>query len=421
MQKPLRNAVMVLFLAAMAVAGGAMADEKISPSLAKPMKEAQQAIQKKQWDVGLKKLADAEALPGKTPYDQYQIYEFRGYILLQQKKYADVAKVYEQGLPMVPAAKLNERLKTLVQLNSQIKNYPKVVEFGERMLKSGNMDTDTRVALASAYYQQKNYKRAIAVMQDTIKAAEQAGQPVPENWLLLVRESQVQMNDKAGAAKTLEKLVRLYPKPDYWDYLLGTRLAQQNKDRVQINLFRLQSYVGVLKSSRDYLEMAEILLSSGSFGEAKSLLEAGLAAKAFETNPADKARATRYLSNANAGVSKVQQSLPKLEQDAAKSPTGDGDVALGMAYFGLGQYDKASEALNRGLKKGGVQDPQRTQLLLGIAHLKGGNKADAVKIFEQVKDPDQAMVDVAQLWALAARSGAGSPRQEAAKPPKAKA
>jgi tetratricopeptide (TPR) repeat protein len=417
MKRHVRSAVLIFLVGAMVLAASAMAEDKISPNLAKPMKEAQQAIQKKQWDQGLKKLAEAEALPGKTAFDQYQIYEFRGYILLQQKNYAEVAKVYEQGLGTVPAGKVNERLKTLIQLNSQTKNYSKVIEFGDRLLKAGGMDTDTRVTVASAQYQLKNYKPAIATMQDAIKSAEQAGKPVPESWLLLVRESQQQMHDTAGAAKTLEKLVRLYPKPEYWDYLLSTRLAQQNKDRVEINLFRLQSYVGVLKSPKDYLEMAEILLASGFPGEATRLLQAGSDAKVFEANPADKSKAARYLNNAKTGADKVQQSVPKLEQEAVKSPTGERDVTLGIAYAGLGQYDKAAEALARGLKKGGIEDPQQAQIMLGIAELDAGNKTEAIKTFGQVKDPDQNMVDVAQLWALAASSHE-APRQEAAKPAK---
>lgn len=422
MKRHIRNAVLILLAGwAMAIADGAMAQEKISPNLAKPMKEAQQAIQKKQWDQGLKKLAEAEALSGKTAFDQYQIYEFRGYILLQEKKYAEVAKVYEQALSTVPAGKVDERLKTLIQLNSQTKNYPKVVEFGERLLKTGSMDTDTRVMVASAQYQLKNYKRAIVIMQDAIKSAEQAGKPVAESWLLLVRESQQQTHDTAGAAKTLEKLVRLYPKPDYWDYLLSTRLAQQNKDRVEINLFRLQSYVGVLKAPRDYLEMATILLASGFPGEASGLLQAGYDAKVFEANAADKAKAARYMTNAKAGADRVQQSLPKLEQEAQKSPTGERDVTLGIAYSGLGQYDKAAQAMARSLKKGGIADPQQAQIMLGIAELRAGNKTDAIKTFQQVKDQDQNMVDVAQLWALAASShGDPRPRQEVAKPAKRK-
>ncbi len=44
------------------------------------------------------------------------------------------------------------------------------------------------------------------------------------------------------------------------------------------------------------------------------------------------------------------------------------------------------------------------QMSLGIANLKLGKKADAVKAFEQVKN-DEPMADVARLWTIVARSG----------------
>ena len=108
---------------------------------------------------------------------------------------------------------------------------------------------------------------------------------------------------------------------------------------------------------------------------------------------------------ARAAAAKDLQALPQAEKDAAKAATGQGDVALGMAYSSFGQYDKAVAALSSGLAKGKVRDPDQTEIMLGIANLKLGKKADAVKAFEQVKD-DPQLVDLARLWAIVARSGA---------------
>ena len=51
-------------------------------------------------------------------------------------------------------------------------------------------------------------------------------------------------------------------------------------------------------------------------------------------------------------------------------PTGDSDVKLGAAYLSYGENDKAIEALQRGIGKGGVKDPDEAGLLLGIAYLR---------------------------------------------------
>ncbi|MCE7895217.1 MAG: hypothetical protein DYH19_00440 [Gammaproteobacteria bacterium PRO8] len=400
---------MLVILASLLTAGQSMAEDKISAKVAKPMKAAQEAIQKKQWDQALAKVAEADAVSGKTPFDQFQINEFKAYVFLQQRKYAEVASLYETNLASgrQPPEQVNDRLKTLVQLYTATKNYKKVMEFGDRWIKAGGQDIDTRVLVAQAHYLQKDYKEAVAIMQAAIKSAEQAGKTVDENWLQLVRSAQTNMGDQDGAAKTMEKLVQLYPKPEYWNFLIGTRLNAKASDRITLNTLRLAQQVGTLNSADQYLEMAELLLEAGLPGEAKSALEAGYSAKVVD--PADKAASDRYkrrFDDAKAAAAKDLQSLPQFEKDAQKGTNGQADVALGMAYSSFGQYEKAAAALSRGLAKGGVRDPDQAQIMLGIADLKLGKKADAAKAFGQVT-ADPQMADLARLWTIVARSSTG--------------
>jgi tetratricopeptide (TPR) repeat protein len=405
-----RAAALVVTLMALAATGQALAQEKVSPKLAKPLKAAQEAIAKKQYDQALAKLDEADAMGGKSAYDQFIINEFRGSVYLPQRKYAEAARVYEANLASgkMPPEDVNSRLKVLVQLHTATKNYPRVIEFGDRLVKSGAADIDTRVLVAQAHYLQKGYKNAISGIQGAIKASEQAGKAPDENWLQLLRSSQQNLGDTAGAAQTLEKMVRLYPKTEYWDFLLSTRMREKGiTDRVQLNLLRLASQVGVMDEADEYIELTEMLLEAGLPGEAKSVMEAGFQAKAFETP--DKARADRYLrrlNDAKAAAAKDQQALPVIEKDAQKAQTGQGDVALGMAYSSFGQYDKAAAALAQGLQKGGVRDPEQAQIMLGIANLKLGKKDEALKAFEQVKGADPKMTEVARLWSIYARSSA---------------
>lgn len=403
-----RTAVSVL-LAVLVLTGNAIAEDKIGAKVGKPLKIAQEAIQKKQWDLALVKINEADAAGGKNPYEQFQINEFKSYVLLQQRKFGEVAAIYEQNLksPKMPPEQVNDRLKSLVQLNSAVRNYSKVIEFGERWMKAGGKDVNIQVLVSQAYYLQKDYKNAASLMSTTVKAAEQASRKVDENWLQMLRSAQQNQGDTAGANATMEKLVRLYPKKDYWDFLLSSRMRQKNTDRVTLNLLRLAGQVGVLDTPEEYTELTEMLLEAGLPGEALAVMEAGYKAKVFDT--ADKAKADRYtrrLNEARTLATKDRDALPVAERDAAKSPTGQGDVALGLAYSSFGQYQKAVEALTRGLQKGGVRDPDQAQMVLGIAQIKLGNQTEALKAFEQIS-ADPQMQDVARLWKIAARANAG--------------
>jgi tetratricopeptide (TPR) repeat protein len=380
--------------------------EKISPKVAKPMKAAQEAIQKKQWDQALAKIAEAQAVPGRTAFDDYQINEFLGYVYLQQKKFGDAAKVYEAQVASgrTPADEMQDRLKTLVQLYSVSKTYPKVTEYGSRWMKGGGTDGQTMLLIGQAHYLQKDYRTAIAVLEKMVSDAEKAGKTPEESTLQLIQSSYVKLNDVAGANKALEALVIRYPKREYWDGLLDMMMRQKNSDRVTLNLYRLMLQVGVMTQPDDYIEMAELLLEAGLPGEAQRVMEAGYSAKVFDTE--DKSRADRYqrrLNDAKAKAAEDQKTLGVAEAEARKAAAGQADVALGLAYASFGDYAKGSEAIARGLQKGSVKDPDQAQMSLGIAGLKLGRKAEAVKAFEQVK-ADPQMAEVARLWTVYART-----------------
>jgi tetratricopeptide (TPR) repeat protein len=399
-----------LALALVVATPAAAEQQRVSAKVGVQMTAAQDALKKKQWDVALKKLGEAEAVAGKTAYDQFQINELTAYAYYQQKKFGQAAALYEKGLNsgQLPADKVNERLVLLASLNQQSGNPRKAVEYYDRLLKSGGASLDTQVQIANAHYKMGDYKAALPIMQGAIKSAEQAGKPVPSDWLQLVFDSQQKLNQKDAAAATMQKMVLLYPTPANWDYLLSTRIDSANSDRVQLNLLRLKRQVGLLRKPADYLEMAEILLVSNLPAEAEGVMQSGFDAKVFDG--ADKTRADqakRRLSEAKAKAAKARVALPALEAKAtAPGATGQADVDLGLAYASLDDNAKAIDALTRGLKKGGVKDPQQAQIALGIASLKAGKKAEAVKVFKDVKDTDKAMVDVAQLWVLAAQSRA---------------
>lgn len=396
-----------LLLAPLATPIAHAEQEKITnPKIGKPLGVAMEAIKAKKWEEAQKKLEEANAVDKKTPFEQSKIDEILTYVLLQQHKYPEAAKVIEERVNSgrVPAAEMQTLLLTLLQIDYQTKNYPKAAEFGDRWIKGGGSEPDQVILVAQAHYLQKDYKGTIPLMQSAIQAVQKNGKTPDENWLNIVRSCYQNLGDTAGVTKTFEQLVRYYPKPDYWDYLLSRVLRQKNSDAVQLNLFRLMRQVGVLKDPDEYIEFTQMLIEAGVPGEADRVMQAGYQAGAFTTT--DKVKADRYTRLANSAKTTAaadRKSLPAVEKEAEKSGAGQAQVALGLAYASFEQYDKAADALSRGLKLGGLKDPDQAALSLGLADLKLGKKAEALKAFEQVKvDPN--MVEMTRLWELYARS-----------------
>jgi len=388
-----------------AVAVAADEKPKVSKNAAKPLKAAQEAMEAKKYPEALAKLKEAEAVSGLTPYDQHLLNEMYGFTYVRMGQYPEAAKALEAALNdgFMEPADMPQRVKALAQVNYQIKNYDKAIEFGERSIKEGTADDDMFTLVSQAYYIKGDYKGALKFVSNYVDDQVKAGKTPKEQPLQLIMSSCVKLQDQACTTSALERMVQYYPKPEYWQNIMYTLLQSQTtgQDKGLLNVYRLASEVDALKRPEDYTEMAQLSIEQGSPGEAVRVLEKGFAKGVF-VEQRDKERNQRLLDSAKKQSATDQASLGKLEKDVAASKTGDKDVSLGLAYLSYEQYPKAVEALNRGLTKGGVRNEGEARLLLGIAQLKSGNKGEATKAFEQVKG-NPTLERLANLWSLHAK------------------
>ncbi|HYP81545.1 MAG TPA: hypothetical protein VEQ17_14740, partial [Steroidobacteraceae bacterium] len=174
---------------------------------------------------------------------------------------------------------------------------------------------------------------------------------------------------------------------------------QGMNDRQTLQVYRLMVANGTMEEPSDYSEMAELAVSGGNPAEAQKILEAGLAANVF-TEQRDKDRANRMLESVKKSAATDLASLPKLEAEAKNAKTGDVQAALGNAYLSFGKNQEAADALAAALAKGGLKNAADVQLTQGVALVRAGNKADALKAFKAVKTDDMIYTRIAKLWSL---------------------
>jgi len=375
-----------------------------SAKLGKPLKEAHDDLNAKKYADAITKLREAEGIPGKTPYDQHLINDMLGFAYARIQNYAEAAKAWEAELDdgFTPQSEIPTRVRQLAEANYQIKNYDKAIEFGNRAIKGGFADEELRTLVGQAYYLKGDWKNTLRFEEGLVDEKIKNGQTPKNESLQLILSACVKLNDSACETRALEKIVTYYPKPDYWYQLLFTMRQQTTgNDANTLQTYRLMSEVDVLKSPEDYTEMAQLALEAGSPGEAQRILEKGFAKSVF-TDPRAKSKNQRLLESAKKAAATDQASLQRIEKDADAAPTGAKNVGLGLAYFGYGQYDKAADAISKGLTKGGLRNESEARLLLGIAQLKAGHKEDATKSFHAVKG-DASLERLANLWSLHAK------------------
>jgi tetratricopeptide (TPR) repeat protein len=375
-----------------------------SAKLAKPLKEAHDDLNAKKYADAIAKLREAEGTAGKTPYDQHLINDMLGFAYARTQNYAEAAKAWEAELDdgFIPQSEIPTRVRQLAEANYQVKNYDKAIEFGLRAIKGGFADEELKTLVGQAYYLKGDWKNTLHFEENLVDEKIKNGQTPKNESLQLVLSACVKLNDSACETRSLEKIVAYYPKPDYWSQLLYTMRQQTSGNEANLlQTYRLMSEVDVLKSPDDYSEMAQLALEQGSPGEAQRILEKGIAKGVF-TEPRAKAKNQRLLESAKKAAATDQASLQRIEKEADVAPTGAKSVGLGLAYLGYGQYDKAAEAISKGIAKGGLRNESEARLLLGIAQLKAGHKEDATKSFHAVKG-DPSLERLANLWSLHAK------------------
>lgn len=405
-----RNLVLAAALAAaglVTVVGGTLAPavavaakkeaqsaNKLGAKILPPLKAAQDAMAAKNWDLAAASIEDARAVEPKTPYEAYMIDEIGWYVSLQKKDYVGAAAALERSVAsgFVAPADLPQRHKVLAQLNYQIPNYDKAIQFGTQALEGNPADADLGVLVGQSYYMKKDNVGT----RDFVQKYTAGGAKPNEQLLLLALRSNYELKDRPATVQSLESLVRHFPQPKYWEDLLTNQLYQTKTDRELRALYRLFDDTRTLDKADEYSEMASTLITGGYPTEARQVLDRGLAANVFTGE--GKTRAQSDLARAKTGADADAKELPGADKALAGAKTGNEMVAMGKLFFSVGDYAKAADAIQKGLAKGGVVDVEDANALLGIALTRSDKHAEARAAFDAIKDPK--LVEIAKLWKL---------------------
>lgn len=373
----------------------------VSAAAAKPLKAAQEAIEAQKYTEALAKLEEVRALAGKTAYDEHVMNEMFSFVYVRTNEYDKAIPALEAMLDsgFLEPSDVPQRIKALAQLNYQIKNFDKAIEYTDRAIQGGFADDNLYNLASQAYYLKQDYEGTRRFVGDYVQSQIQKGQPPLDHSLQLVMSACAKLNDPPCVTRTLEQLLTYYPKPEYWQNLIYTMLRTgSGAERSMLQVYRLASEVDVLKRADEYIEMAQFAVERGVPGEAQQALEKGFAKGVF-TTPADKQNYKRLLDSAQRQAAVDRASLPKIEQDANAAKAGDKEMGLGLAYYSYQEYPQAVAAFNRALAKGGLRNEAEARMLLGISQFKSGNKDEAAKAFALVKG-NPTLERLARLWII---------------------
>jgi tetratricopeptide (TPR) repeat protein len=281
----------------------------------------------------------------------------------------------------------------------RVKDYRNAIVWANRTQSDGGGGSRVKSLLAQAYYFLDDFAAAEKTTAELIAAEEHSGQTVTEDQLQILANSAIKQNDQKQAIEALEKLVAVYPKAEYWSALIHRVSAKPGfGDRLAIDVGRLRLAVGTFGTAGDYMELAEQALQAGLPAEAKRVIEKGYAAGLLGIgNEADRHRRLRDMAEKQTADDLA--SFSAAEREAEQQHTGLGLVNTGMESVFMGQAEKGTALIERGIAKGGMKYSEDAWLHLGEAHVFAGHAEKAIAAFRKVEKTGAA-TDLARLWLI---------------------
>ncbi|QJE72396.1 hypothetical protein HHL28_04165 [Aerophototrophica crusticola] len=382
--------------------GKAPEGDAARPAVGTPLNAAQELIKQKKYKEALAKVKEADAVPNKNAYEDFLIDQIR-FIASLYGGDLGVAENTFNNLEKTGRLSQQQQVQFLQALAGSYynnKNYEKSLALIDRYFKAGGNDAQMREVQQAAKMQSGDVTGAAKQAAADVAAAEKAGKAPEEKDLRLMAHAANLSKDEAGYVLAVEKLLKYYPKKDYFQDLLirAQKKPTFRRDRLSVDVYRLMNATGLLEKPEDYMEFAQLALQAGAPGEAQQVVEKGYQlGKLGQGADADRHKRLRDLIARS--VAEDKKVLDSTAVEAANRNDGGPLVRVAEAYAGYGQYDKAIANMEKGLAKGGLKNPEDARLRLGTYYLMAGNKAKAEQTFKAVKGTD-GTADLAKLWVL---------------------
>ena len=353
--------------------------------------EAQTLAEAKDYAGASAILNDMISEDGKQALNSYElanVYNLHAFLSYANENYPQSLRYYEQVIaqPDIPLAmEINTRF-TIAQLYYVQEKWQQGIDALLMWFEMNEKpNASAYVLLAQGYYQVKRYDLALDNVETAIGMHEGEGKLPKEQWYNLARFLYFDKEDFDSALDVLNTLIIYYPKKQYWvqaSHLYGEKKEEQK----QLALMEAAYEQGFLDRSSELVTMAYLYLNAEVPYYAGSVIERGFSDELVD----HKSKNYELAGSAWAQAREVAKSIPMMEKAAAKSDEGELYVRLGNVYLDGDQFTKAADSVEKGLKKGGVKRPDQARLVLGMAYFNLGEYNKARRAFREAGKDDRS-------------------------------
>ncbi|TYK64403.1 tetratricopeptide repeat protein [Colwellia echini] len=291
-----------------------------------------------------------EQLDNLNSYERAMLYNFYGFMYYSNDDLALAIESFNNVVAEteIPDSLVLSTLYSLAQLSMQQQDFKQaLVYLKEWETLNGKPLTATQEMLfAQVYYQDKDFVNSLKHTEMAIESVEAEGKDPKENWLTLQRATYYELKQPKQVTKVMEKLVRLYDKPQYW-LQLSSMYGEIGEETKQMAVMEAAYQAGYVVEESDISTLSQLYLFHGAPYKSAAVLEMAIEQGAVTADENNLNRLARsYLT-----AKEDEKAIKVLQRVSNISQTGEYDALLAQTYLNTEQWQAAIEASNVALNR----------------------------------------------------------------------
>lgn len=326
---------------------------------------------------GFEVLGEVEdRLDSLNSYERAMLFNFYGFMYYANEDIILAVDSFNKVIAesAIPDSLIISTLYSLAQLSMQQQNYKAALDYLNRWrtVNAKELTPNQEMLFAQVYYQDQNFVSSLKHIEKAIQLVEVKNKLPKENWLTLQRATYFELKQPKQVTKVMEKLVRLYDKPQYW-LQLSSMYGEIGEEDKQMAVMEAAYQAGYISKSSEILTLSQLYLFHGAPYKSASVLESAIAQGSIfadESNLSQLARAYLAAKEDNKAI-KILIRVSDIAQ------SGEFDALLAQTYLNTEQWHKAINASKLALvrfeqgetgKVNKVKDIANMHLIQGMAN-----------------------------------------------------
>lgn len=333
--------------------------------------------QEEDYDAALDVLISLARRKSLKKHDRATVYQYMGYMYAAKEDWSKAIKSMERSLeqdalPFSTTQLVKFNLGQLYMAEEKMDDAVRVLQDWYDQEESPTADQNFRLAVA--YMATERYTEGLPYAR---KAVALSSEP-KERYYMVNLNTEFQLGNFIESLELLKLLAMNFPKAQYFKQL-AFGYTELGEMETALAVLQLAYSEGWLEKESDLIGLAQRLYSQELPYQAAQVIEKGMADGIIERTEKN----LEFLSSALLTAREYEASLVPLAEAAALADNGDLYIRLAQVHLQVEKWGAAQDALELGIRKGGLKEPRRAQLLLGITHFNRKEYSSARTAFAQ--------------------------------------